>query len=175
MSDTGDQGQGWGPPPPPGAPVPPAAPPGWQPPPPGGTPPPPGGTPPPPGSIPAPAYATPPPAPAPGYPPVPSGYQPQPGYGYGTPYQQGPRSEPLAIAALVCGIVAIPFCGLGIVLGILGLVFGIIAIRKIDRSQGALTGRGLALAGAICGGVGLAINVLYWGAVIVAAIADSSN
>jgi hypothetical protein len=167
MSDAGDQGQGWGPPPPPPeSPAPPPAPPGWQP---------------PPGEAPPPAYGAPGPPPAagyppsPGYPPVPTGYPPQAGYGYGNPYATAPRSEPLAIAALVCGIVAIPFCGLGIVLGILGLVFGIIAIRKIDRSQGALTGRGLALAGAICGGVGLAINVLYWGAVIIAAIADSSN
>jgi hypothetical protein len=82
----------------------------------------------------------------------------------------------MAIAALVCGIVAIPmYCGIGLILGVLGLVFGIISMRKIDRSGGTLTGRGMALAGAICGGVGLAINVLFWGWVILVAISDSSS
>ena len=57
----------------------------------------------------------------------------------------------------------------------LGLVFGIIAMRRIDRSAGALTGRGMAIAGAICGGVGIAFNVIYWGIVIIAAIVDSSS
>jgi hypothetical protein len=82
----------------------------------------------------------------------------------------------MAIAALVCGIVAIPmYCGIGLVLGVLGVVFGIVSMRKIDRSGGMLTGRGMALGGAICGGVGLAINAVFWVWVIVVAITDSST
>ncbi len=102
----------------------------------------------------------------------PQAYGQPPGYGY----QGAPKNDGMAIAALVCGIVAIPmYCGIGLILGILGLVFGIISMRKIDRSGGTLTGRGMALAGAICGGVGLAINVLFWGWVILVAITDSSS
>ena len=81
----------------------------------------------------------------------------------------------MAIAALVCGIVAIPmYCGIGLVLGVLGLVFGIISMRRIDRAGGALTGRGMALAGAITGAIGLAINVLLWGWLIAVGISSSS-
>lgn len=176
MTQPGGPSQGWDPPPPPpgGRDEPPIAPPP-PPPAPGAPPVPPGGGTPPPGYPTAPGHPTP-----PGYPPGP-GYPSQPGYGaqpfgYASPYPQAPRNEPLAIAGLVCGIIAVPFfCGVGLVLGVLGLVFGIIAMKRIDRSAGALTGRGMALAGAICGGVGIAFNVIYWGIVIIAMIADSSN
>jgi hypothetical protein len=176
MSDTGDQGQdGGAAAPPPGAPVPPPAPPGWQPPPPGTMPPPPATTPPP-------AYGAPPPPPAyppaPAYPAVPTGYPPQPGYGYGTPYPQAPKNDGMSIAGLCCGIAGIPlslFCGLGLVLGTLGLVFGLIGRSRIDRSGGLLTGRGMALAGAICGGVGIALSVGYWILIIAVNVGNSSN
>jgi len=81
----------------------------------------------------------------------------------------------LAIAGMVCGIAAIPLllaCGAGIVLGVLGVVFGLIAMRRIRDSGGALTGRGMALAGAICGGVALAIFLIY---IVVAIIVAASN
>jgi hypothetical protein len=170
MSDTGDQGTGWSTPPTPpgGAPTPPA-PPGWQP-------PPPGGTPPAPGAVPAPAPGAPPPAPGyppapPAYPPAPPAYPAQPGYPaqpaypYGTYYPQAPRTDGMSIAALVCGIAGIPllvFCGIGIVPGILGVVFGLLTIGRVNRSGGTLTGKGMALAGAICGGVAVVLGVAYW-------------
>jgi hypothetical protein len=186
MSEGSDHGEGWAPPPtPPGASTPPpGAPPSAMPP-----PPPPGGTPPPPGYPPT----APPPVPAPqAYPPQPAypvqqpvpapgpGYPPQPGYGYGyaSPYPQAPRNEPLAIAGLVCGIASIPLlvaCGLGIVGGVLGIVFGLIAMRRIRDANGALTGRGMALAGAICGGVGVALFVVYVVWVVVSIAADSGT
>ncbi|HEY6532457.1 MAG TPA: DUF4190 domain-containing protein [Acidimicrobiales bacterium] len=83
----------------------------------------------------------------------------------------------MAIAALVCGIAAIPmslFCGLGLVFGTLGLIFGLISKGRIDRSPGQLTGRGMALAGAICGGVGIALSVGYW-VLIIAVSASGTN
>jgi Domain of unknown function (DUF4190) len=169
MTDAGDPEQGQVPPPPPPPPVPPG---GWQAPAPS------------PPSAPPPAAPQPPPAtygaPAPAYPaaPPPAGYGQAPAYGQpqGFGYPSAPKNDGMAVAALVCGIVAIPFfCGIGLILGVLGLVFGIIAMRKIDRSGGMLTGRGMALAGAICGGVGVAINVIYWGAAILVAISDSSS
>ena len=86
--------------------------------------------------------------------------------------------EPRAIAGMVCGIAAIPtliLCGIGIVGGVLGVVFGLIAMRRIRDSGGALTGRGMALAGAICGTVALSLFVIYIVVVIIAAIADSGS
>ena len=168
MSTTGDQGQQWAPPPTPpgGTTAPPPIPPGATPPP----SPPPGYGPPP-----GPAYPPPPGSSSPvGHLPPP-GYPTPSGYGYAQPWGQAPRNEPLAIAGMVCGIAAIPLllaCGAGIVLGVLGVVFGLIAMRRIRDSGGALTGRGMALAGAICGGVALAIFLIY---IVVAIIVAASN
>jgi hypothetical protein len=94
------------------------------------------------------------------------------------PWPTAPRNDGQAIAALVCGIAAIPLtlmCGLGVVLGTLGLVFGLVAMRRIDRSAGALLGRGMALAGAICGGIGVVLSVGYWVLVIAVSTTDSSS
>lgn len=74
--------------------------------------------------------------------------------GYGDVYRPGiavpllPRSEGLAIASLVCSIAGILFIG---VPAILGVIFGFVARSKILRSNGMLTGDGLALAGIITG------------------------
>ncbi|MDO4566308.1 MAG: hypothetical protein Q4B42_03155 [Oscillospiraceae bacterium] len=60
------------------------------------------------------------------------------------------------IAALICGIVSMPCCltcGGGILLGILAVVFGIIGINSANRS--------LAIAGLICGGVGLLSSIVF--------------
>ena len=62
----------------------------------------------------------------------------------------------LAIAALVLGIIS-PCVPL---LGIVALVLGIVAIGQIDKSQGRLTGRGMATAGSILGGVGMLLSVV---------------
>ncbi len=67
----------------------------------------------------------------------------------------------LGTAGLVTGILSIVFFWLwplAIILGVLGVVFGIISYRK-SRS-------GVALAGAICGGVGVILAVVF----IVAAV-----
>jgi hypothetical protein len=73
-----------------------------------------------------------------------------------------PKTSGLAIASLVCGILGIfPCCSIG-VLGILGIVFGVIARKNIEQSNGTQQGAGLARAGLICGVVGLVITVVYW-------------
>ena len=48
----------------------------------------------------------------------------------------------------------------GIVLGPLALLFGISVIRRINRSGGTLAGARQARAGAICGGVVIALYLL---------------
>jgi hypothetical protein len=66
-----------------------------------------------------------------------------------------PRTNGLAIAALVLGIVWI--YGIG---SILALIFGYSAKGQIERSGGGETGRGLAIAGLVLGWVGISLIVL---------------
>jgi hypothetical protein len=65
---------------------------------------------------------------------------------------QAPRTkgvDGLAIASLVLGILWIWWIG-----SILALIFGIIAIKRINRSNGWRTGKGMAIAGTVLGAVG---------------------
>ncbi|WP_099037915.1 DUF4190 domain-containing protein [Mycobacterium neglectum] len=86
------------------------------------------------------------------------GFPPLPGY-YPTydPYRavKPPGTNGNAIAALVSAIGGLLCCG---PLGIVGLVFGVIAIRETKRT--GQDGYGLALAGAIIGGLALAGTVM---------------
>jgi hypothetical protein len=103
-------------------------------------------------------------APQPGYPVAPPAYGYPAGPGGYTPWPQAPRNDGMAIAALSCGIVSIPlvlFCFLGLIVGIVGLVLGLISLSRIRNSGGTLAGRGMALAGTICGGVGTGLSLLY--------------
>jgi hypothetical protein len=61
------------------------------------------------------------------------------------------RTSGLAIASLVLGIVWIFWLG-----SILAVIFGHVALSQIKRSMGALTGRGMAIAGLILGYLGIA-------------------
>ena len=87
----------------------------------------------------------------------------------GGPFQGAPKNDGMSVAALVTGIASIPmlcFCGLGLVGGIVAVVLGIMGRKNVRESNGALTGDGMALAGAICGGVAVLLGVLYmvfWG------------
>ena len=56
------------------------------------------------------------------------------------------KTAGLAVASLVAGILGLCTAGLG---GIAGVILGIVALKKIGRSGGALRGRGLAIAGLI--------------------------
>ncbi|MHC6219850.1 thioredoxin domain-containing protein [Arthrobacter sp. MMS24-S77] len=70
---------------------------------------------------------------------------PDPRQGYPPPT---PRTEPLAIASLVCSFV----------ISLLGIIFGHIALARIRRSGDG--GRGLAVAGLVIGYAGLAAGML---------------
>ena len=117
-------------------------------------PPPPGDTPPPP---PPPGGAMPPPPPPGGaMPPSPPGYVP---FGTKSP-GGGQRTNGLAVASLVLGIVGIVLCFL---FGpwVLAIIFGATAIKQCNEDP-TYTGKGLAIAGLICGLVGMAIIVLIF-------------
>ncbi|MFF1511080.1 DUF4190 domain-containing protein [Streptomyces sp. NPDC058326] len=104
-----------------------------------------------------------------GYPGYPSSYGGQPGW------QQSP-SNGMGTASMVLGIVAVAgFClyGLGAILGILALIFGIIGLKKAGR--GEATNRGMALAGVILGAIGTLVSAVFLGFVIWAVTQESSS
>lgn len=89
-------------------------------------------------------------------PPPPNYGAPMPG-AYGAP-GGGESTSGKAITSLVTGILAVPTAccwPLALVLGVLGIVFGFLGRRDIEQSQGRLKGAGMALAGIICGAIGL--------------------
>jgi hypothetical protein len=86
----------------------------------------------------------------------------QPMLGYQTP--TATPSNGMAIASMVLGIIAIPTTctwGLGIIVGILAIVFGFIARSQLRRNEtNTASGRGMALAGIICGFVPIAVVII---------------
>ena len=69
-----------------------------------------------------------------------------------SPYPQSatvkPKTSGLAIASLICGILGLLFLP-----GILGVIFGIMAISRINSSNGAIGGKGLAIGGLVLSGI----------------------
>lgn len=74
------------------------------------------------------------------------------------------RTDGLAIAGFVCGIVGLLSFG---VLSILAIVFSIIGLNNIRRNPDEIKGRGLATAGLVCGIIG----VVFWTSILVIALA----
>ena len=59
-----------------------------------------------------------------------------------------PKTSGLAIASLVCGVFGLLFLP-----GLLGVILGIIAISRINSSNGAIKGKGLAIGGLVLSGI----------------------
>ncbi|MEE1798755.1 DUF4190 domain-containing protein [Streptomyces sp. JV176] len=102
-----------------------------------------------------------------GYP----GYPSAPYQGYGqTGWQQAP-SNGMGITALVLGILAVvTFCfwGVGIILGVLALIFGFVGRGRAQR--GEANNAGMALAGIILGAIGTLISAAFLGFLIWAVV-----
>jgi hypothetical protein len=99
-----------------------------------------------------------PPPPGGGYvPPPPGGYTP----GYAGAGYAAQRTDGLAIASLVIGIVSIvcSFLCLGVILGPTAAIMGFIARQRIATSGGALGGGALAMVGLILGIIGFVASV----------------
>jgi len=100
------------------------------------------------------------------------------------PYQQPPppmmpqRPQPsgFAITSMVLGICGI--CGtimcFGGILGIPAVIFGHLARGAIRRSNGTVSGDGMALAGLICGYIAIAILAFVIGAIVFSETSSSS-
>ncbi|MFF8379168.1 DUF4190 domain-containing protein [Streptomyces sp. NPDC015661] len=108
--------------------------------------------------------------------PATSGYG-YPGYGQtGQPGWQQAPSNGMGTTAMVLGIIAVAgFCmyGLGVILGVLALIFGIIGLKKVGR--GEATNRGMAIAGIVLGSIGTLVSAVFLGFIIWAIAQDSSS
>ncbi|MFE9809625.1 DUF4190 domain-containing protein [Streptomyces sp. NPDC005227] len=135
---------------------------------------------------PGPGEPVPPPPIAPGGPghlPYGYGYPQYPGAGpsayggvpaYGWPAPQPAPSNGMGTASLVLGIIAAAlFCAwpLAIVLGILAVVFGVIGRGRVRK--GEATNPGQALAGIICGSVGIVLGAAL--IVVIVALPDDTG
>ncbi len=70
------------------------------------------------------------------------------------------KTPGFAIASMCCGIGSIVLCCfgiLGLACGICGIVFGILSLKKEGGN-----GKGMAMAGLICGGVGTFLTLVVW-------------
>ncbi len=79
----------------------------------------------------------------------------------GPPTPATAKTSGLAVASLVTGL----FFWCFLVPGIVAIVLGHVALDQIDRSGGAVTGRGMAVAGIVLGWVGiglLGLGVVAW-------------
>ena len=71
-------------------------------------------------------------------------------------YQASPKTSGLGIASLVLGILG--FCFLPFALA--GLIMGIVSMNQIKKSQGRITGKGLALAGVILSSISMVVSAI---------------
>jgi hypothetical protein len=88
------------------------------------------------------------------------GYLPPGSYGYQPPPRRGANG--MAVTALIMGIIGLLFCG---VTGVLGAIFGHVALAQIKRTSEE--GRGMAIAGLVLSYVAIAgwllVYVIYAG------------
>ncbi len=76
--------------------------------------------------------------------------------GAGSPGGLGQPSTPAGTSGLAITALVLAILGLCIpLIGLVALILGIMAVGQIDRSEGRLTGRGMATAAAIIGGIGM--------------------
>lgn len=110
------------------------------------------------------------PYPQPGTPSYGQPYAQPYGQLYGQPYAAPPRSNGLALAAMICGIVSVVLCWAYLVLpllaGIPAVIMGHLSLKKL-KADPTLGGRGLALTGLITGYIGIGLGLII-GAIIIA-------
>jgi len=69
-------------------------------------------------------------------------------------------SNGFCVSALVLGIIGIPG-SCAVLPSILAIIFGIVGLRQVSRHPGA-SGRGMAVAGIICGAIGCLSANFFW-------------
>lgn len=69
-------------------------------------------------------------------------------------------TDGLSIASLVCGILALLACYIWGLFGLAAVICGHISLKKIKASATPVQGRGMAIAGLICGYIGIVIQII---------------
>ena len=88
------------------------------------------------------------------------------------PYQGAAiPTDGLSIASLVCGILAIISCYIWGIFGLPAVICGHMSLKKIKNSPTPVAGKGMAIAGLVCGYIGIALQLL----VIIAFVAVAVN
>jgi len=84
---------------------------------------------------------------------------PPPPVGWQQPYQGATRrtTSGFAVASLVLGLAI--FCT-GIIGGILAVIFGNLALARIDASEGTQGGKGLAITGIVLGWIAITLTAI---------------
>jgi hypothetical protein len=78
----------------------------------------------------------------------------------GTTLEAAGTSNGFCVASLVLGIISLPsFCL--VIPAILAIIFGIIGYNQVSKSGAEGGGKGMAIAGIVCGAIGCLIFVLY--------------
>lgn len=90
--------------------------------------------------------------------PVASYGPPQPG-GYPAYYPVAPPTSGLAIASMVCGILAIVTCYIHAIFGIPAVICGHMALSAIRQAPLPMAGRGMAIAGLVTGYLGIVFSI----------------
>ena len=81
------------------------------------------------------------------------------------------KTSGMAIASLVCGILALCIA----VPGLLGVIFGILALREINRSGGAIGGTGLAIGGLVTSAIGVLVVGLVGASMLLPSLARAKG
>ena len=87
---------------------------------------------------------------------------------YSQPYPQysaqaQSSTNGMAITGMICGIVSLPMlcCCYGMPFNILGIIFSIIGLSQIKKSNPTQSGKGMAMAGLICSILSLVLFVVF--------------
>ena len=78
----------------------------------------------------------------------------------GTTIEAAGASNGFCVASLVLGIIGIP-AGCTVILPLLAIVFGAIGFAQVSRNEGEGGGKGMAIAGMICGAIGGLFAAMY--------------
>ena len=83
-------------------------------------------------------------------------------------------TDTLSVVSLVCGIISLLACYIWALFGIPAVICGHMSLKKIKHSQTPIQGRGMAIAGLVCGYIGIAIQIFVIGIFVVAFSSASS-
>lgn len=80
----------------------------------------------------------------------------------GTTLEAAGVSNGFCVASLVLGIIGIP-ANMTLIPPVLAVIFGILGYNQVSHRESAGGGKGMAIAGAICGALGCLLAVVYYG------------